>query len=156
MKAPLICLFIFLLLPVISFAQDDIQEKGPHKKLEKLEQIKLMEALKMNEETSVRFFARQGENRRKMRDMEKQSREMLVKINKNLDDKSDKNNSELKKSIDEYLKITVQIQKERMNFINSLSDILSTEQIARLLVFEKNFRDEIRNIIFKEKFKDRK
>lgn len=156
MRYSLFCLFIFMLIPAYLSAQDDHEGKRPFKKIEKLEQIKLIEALKMNEETSVRFFARQQENKKKIREYEKQTREVMEKIKKALDDKLDKNSSEYKKLTDEYLKLSVQIQKERMAFVNSLSDILSSEQIARLVLFEKNFRDEIRNLLFKERFKDKK
>ncbi len=156
MRYLIVLLFMFFCTSVLVKAQDDNDGRRPFKKLDKLEQIKLIEALKMNEETSVRFFARQQEHKRKVRDYEHQSREIMNKLKKDLEDKPEKSSSELKKLTDEYLKLLVQIQKERMSFINSLSDILTTEQIARLLVFEKTFRDEIRNLLYKERFKDKK
>jgi hypothetical protein len=156
MRYSLIGFLILLLFPVFLSAQDDGGERRPFKKLEKLEQIKLIEALKMNEETSVRFFARQQESKKKIREYDKQSRDCLLKMKKILDEKPDKNCSDLKKLSDEYMKLLVKMQKERMSFINSLSDILSTEQIARLILFEKNFREEIRNLLFNEKFRDKK
>jgi hypothetical protein len=49
------------------------------------------------------------------------------------------------------LKNRESIEIKRNQFVNSLDDILSTEQIAKLIVFEKRFRDEIRNVLFDRK-----
>ena len=39
------------------------------------------------------------------------------------------------------------IEKTKRQFIDSIKDILTTEQIAKLVVFEQRFREEIRRII---------
>jgi hypothetical protein len=56
-----------------------------------------------------------------------------------------------KNLIGDLLKTRQQIVTEKQKFIDSLSDILSAGQIARLLVFEKRFREEIRNVLFDKK-----
>ena len=58
--------------------------------------------------------------------------------------------------IDKYLSYDNEIEKEREAFIHSLSDILSVTQIAKLVVFEKKFRDEIRDILFKTRMERRR
>jgi len=155
MKYTFLTFFILLFVSIGILAQDG-HKNSSFNRIENLERIKLMEALKMNEETSVRFFARRMEHKKKLRELDKQSDEILYKIKRTLQDKPDKNSSELKKLSEEYFKLQYQIPKERCNFYSSLGDILSEEQIARLLVFEKNFRDEIKNFIIKDRFKDRK
>jgi hypothetical protein len=156
MKYSFLTLFIILLITVSNRAQDDSKMQPPFKRIENLEKVKLIETLKLNEETSVRLFARRADFKKKMHQYDKQSNEILNKIRKTLEEKSDKNGTELKKLSDEYLKLQNQIPKEKASFICSLSDILTNEQIARLLVFEKDFREEIKNLVFKDRFPDKK
>jgi hypothetical protein len=156
MKYSFLTLFVILFIAVSVRAQDDAKMQPPFKRIENLEKVKLIEALKLNEETSVRFFARRGDFKKKVRQYDKQSNEVLAKIRKLIDEKSDKNGNELKKLSDEYLKLQNQIPKEKASFMCSLSDILTSEQIARLLVFEKDFREELKNLVFKERSPDRK
>ena len=66
------------------------------------------------------------------------------------------NEKELNSMIDKYLSYDNEIEKEREVFIHSLSDILSVTQIAKLVVFEKKFRDEIRDILFKTRMERRR
>ncbi len=120
-------------------------------KFEELEKIKLIEVLQMDEETTLRFFARQSEHK-------KQQDEIQDKIRANIDNmesllKSEKNvgNEEIKSKIDEINKLQLQFEKNRVDFINSLPDILSYEQIAQLIIFEKRFRSEVRKMIMKDR-----
>jgi hypothetical protein len=130
-----------------------MREKGikNREKLEQLEQIKLIEALDLNEETSIRFFARRNDSRREIQEFEKRTDEIILELEKSFDT-DDKNQDEKQKQlISEMLKTRESIELNRIQFINSLNDILSTEQIAKLIVFEKKFRDEIRNVLFERK-----
>ena len=120
-------------------------------KFEELEKIKLIEVLQMDEETTLRFFARQSEHK-------KQQDEIQDKIRTNTDNieallKSEKtvSNEELKSKIDEINELQLQLEKNRIEFINSLPDILSYEQIAQLIIFEKRFRNEVRKMIMKDR-----
>lgn len=61
-----------------------------------------------------------------------------------------------KRLIADLLKTRLQIESEKQKFINSLSDILSTEQIARLLIFEKRFKEEIRSVLFDRRSPNKK
>ncbi len=51
--------------------------------------------------------------------------------------------------VNNYLSVQKQVASEHTKFINSLYDILSNEQIAKLIVFEKRFREEIRHILLR-------
>ena len=76
-------------------------------KFEELEKIKLIEVLQMDEETTLRFFARQSEHK-------KQQDEIQDKIRANIDNMesllSEKNvgNEEIKSKIDEINKLQLQ------------------------------------------------
>jgi hypothetical protein len=155
--------YSFLSLILILFFAGNINAQGyvgggknPSKKIENLEKIKLIETLKLDGDNSVRFFARRDEHNRKLREISKQSEEVIEKMNKLLNDKPEKNSVELKKLSDESLKLDKQMSKERISYVSSLYDILTNEQVAKLIVFERNFKKEIRNFLIKEREKDSK
>jgi hypothetical protein len=127
------------------------QDEEMRAKFEQLEKIKLIETLEMDEETTLRFFARKSEH-------QKQQEEIQEKIKENINNlevifKSGRvaTIEEIKASINEINSMQLQVEQNRADFINSLSDILSYEQIAKLLIFERNFKDEIRKLIMKER-----
>lgn len=145
-------MFVLILLTSISFSQQ-MKERGMKNRdrLEQLEKIKLIESLDLDEETSIRFFARRNDSKNQIRELEKKSDDIISELEKSFKT-GDKNQVEKQKQlISEILKTRESIETKRNEFIKSLDDILSTDQIAKLIVFEKNFRDEIRNILFDKK-----
>jgi hypothetical protein len=58
---------------------------------------------------------------------------------------------ELKSKIDEINNLELQIDKSKVEFLNSLSDILSYEQIAEMIIFEKRFRNEVRKLLMRDR-----
>jgi hypothetical protein len=152
MKKSFIILFVIILLTSISFHQQ-MREKGmKHRdKLEQLEKIKLIEALDLDEETSIRFFARRNDSKKEIQELEQKADAIIFELEKSFNS-DDKNQDEKQKQlISDMLKTRESIELKRNQFINSVDDILSTEQIAKLIVFEKKFRDEIRNVLFDRK-----
>lgn len=147
-----ITLLMVILISSISFPQK-MKEKGMknREKLEQLEKIKLIEALDLDEETAIRFFARRNDSKQEIRELEKKSEDIISKL-ENSFNSEDKNQDETQRMlISEMLKTRESIESRRNQFINSLSDILTVEQTAKLIVFEKKFRDEIRNLILDKK-----
>jgi len=120
-------------------------------KLEQLEKIKLIESLDMDEDTSIRFFARRNESKREIQELEKKTDDIILELEKSFNTEDKNQNVKQKQLISEMLNNRESIEIKRNQFVNSLGDILSTEQIAKLIVFEKRFRDEIRNVLFDRK-----
>ncbi len=152
MKNLFITLLTVILLTSISFSQQ-MKEKGMknREKLDQLEKIKLIEALDLDEETSIRFFARRNESRREVQELEKKSDDIIFELEKSFDSENKNQAEKQEQLISEFLKTRESLELKRSQFINSLDDILSTEQTAKLIVFEKKFRDEIRNVLFERK-----
>ena len=142
---------LFFISGIIIPQRGKWQDEEMRAKFEQLEKIKLIETLEMDEETTLRFFARKSEH-------QKQQEEIQEKIKENINNlevifKSGRvaTIEEIKTSINEINSMQLQVEQNRADFINSLSDILSYEQIAKLLIFERNFKDEIRKLIMKER-----
>ncbi len=160
MKKIIILFSIFFAFNTITKAQmgeGPRDRKSPNgmEKIEQLEKIKLIEVLDMDEETTLKFFARKNEHNNIMKQLMDKSIKQLDAINEKLQEKS-VDEKGLNSMIDKYFSIEDEILKERETFVKSVSDILSVTQIAKLVVFEKRFRDEIRDILFKTKIERRK
>jgi ABC-type nitrate/sulfonate/bicarbonate transport system substrate-binding protein len=130
-------------------------EGGPLKKIEELEKVKLIETLGMDEQTTLKFFAR----RTKYREEQTQLIKNIITLTDQMNDltkKNDvKNNEEVKKMIGQYEDLENRILKQKQDFYNSLSDILTYNQIAKVIVFERKFREEIRAVLFQQRRKGR-
>ena len=146
MKTGFSLFLILSLLPVMIFAQGRRDLKGPREKIEQLEKIKLIEALDMDEQTTLKFFARRNDSRNRI----DQLNDSLDSIVSNLESKFSKRDDQgYKDLVNKYLSIEKQIAAEHAQFINSLYDILTNEQVAKLIVFEKRFREEIRHLLLR-------
>lgn len=117
-------------------------------RIKELEKLKLIETLNMDEETSIRFFARRNEHMRNQRELNEKKENLLRSMENIFDDQSDDEKKELiKTKIKEILDLENEMASERATFLNSLAEILTAEQIAKMLAFELKFRDEIRNLL---------
>jgi len=145
-------MFTILVLSVSSFAQKDKwQDEEMRAKFEELEKIKLIETLEMNDETTLRFFARQSEHKNEQMKMQDEIKANLDDLDAIIKGGRVVTTNELKSKINAINELELQIEKNRVEFINSLPDILSYEQIAQLLLFERRFRNEVRRMIMKDR-----
>ena len=152
MKKLLMIIFTLIVLTSIAYPQQMKERKMNNmEKLEQLEKIKLIESLDVDEDTSIRFFARRNESKREIQELEKKTDDIIFELEKSFNSEDKYQDEKQKQLISEMLKNREAIEMRRNQFINSLDDILSTEQIAKLIVFEKRFREEIRNVLFDRK-----
>lgn len=152
MKNFIFVLTAVLLLACFANAQERMNRNSDaFKKIEELEKIKLIDVLGLNEETTLRFFARRAEYKKAQGDLFASASKILDQMDEAVKKGGDQANPEYKKLISEYLNVENKIVQKRTEFINSLSDILTYQQISKLLIFEKRFRDEIRKMLFKDR-----
>ncbi|MGQ9798083.1 MAG: hypothetical protein ACUVRG_02145 [Ignavibacterium sp.] len=150
MKSLIYVILMFLII-MPARAQEHRERKMMENKIEQLEKVKLIEALDLSEDQSIRFFARRNEHRKEIEKLEIRADEIIRDLEKIVQDSNERNITEQKRLLNEFLDIKIQIENERKQFILSLNDILTTEQISKLVVFEKKFREEIRKILMKRK-----
>ncbi len=153
----LIYVFSLIIFSVLTLNAQGMRNRdaGPMKKIEELEKIKIIEALNMDEPTTLKFFARRTKFRDEQTQLFHDASKILSQIEETAKKSNDKNDPEIKKLVDKYFNIQENILKHREAFIYSLNDILNSQQIAEYMVFEKKFRDEIRNVLFKERMRNR-
>jgi ribosomal protein S15P/S13E len=126
-------------------------------KVNQLEKIKLIEVLEMDEETTLRFFSRRSVHQTKVEELIEQTDGIITQMEDIFKEGKVYTEVELKSLIEEANSIHNQIVQSKSDFINSLDDILTTEQIAKLIIFERRFKNELKRAMFKgrnRKFQD--
>jgi hypothetical protein len=131
---------------------DDHPHDGPPPKIEELYKIKLIETLQMDEETTLKFFSRQSKNKEEMKKINDKGDEILDQLKDKIDSGS---KEEISSLVNAYLKNEDDLNSKRGEFINSLYDILTPAQVAKFMVFERRFREEIRDILIKDRRRGR-
>lgn len=152
MKNILIVLIIVFSFSSLQIAQEHrFKRMDGHKKIDHLEKLKLMEILDLDEETFIRFFSRHSE-------FKKQTRQSMREQDKRLEEMETYFTSEKLITVKEYedliqkfITAERKIIEERETYLKSLSTILKPEQICKLIVFEKRFREEIRDVLLKDR-----
>lgn len=120
-------------------------DKQSFERIQQLMKMRMVETLDLKEEQSVRFIARFNEHDKIRHDLMKQKGEVLDRIEKMLKDGASER--DLEKVIPEALGIDSKLMEERSKFVNSLSDILTVTQRAKLLLFERRFERELRDAV---------
>lgn len=118
-----------------------------HSKIEQLEKIKIIELLNLDEATTLKFFSRRDEHHDSQRALIDKRDLLYDKLNENFKTDEEIN---YKQKIAEIFVIEKEMLAQREKFFNSLKDILTEKQIAELIVFESNFRNEIRHQFIKQ------
>lgn len=152
MKNLLISALVLFILTAVSYPQKMRDKILKNKdKLEQLEKIKLIESLDLNEETSIRLFSRRNDLKKEIENLENRNDEIISDLEKTFNE--DDKNLEAKQTqlLTEFLKNKQEIETRKQQFLTSLNDILSKEQICKFVVFEKKFRDEIRSVLMDSK-----
>jgi len=150
-----ICIIIFSSMQSFSQMRDE-PPQHMRDKLIQLENIKIIETLNMDEETTLRFFSRRNELHTKADNLTKRSDEIITQLEVIFKAGKVYTEAELKSLIVEANNIHTEIVQTKSEFINSLDDILTTEQIAKLIIFERRFKDELKRAMFKgRKYRNR-
>lgn len=152
MKVLFFAVILIIVSSIQSFSQ--MHDKPPHHmrdKLNQLEKIKLIEVLNMNEETTLRFFSRRNEHQVKINELVKRTDEIITQMEFIFKAGKVYTEAELKSLIEEANTMHTEIVQTKSDFINSLDDILTTDQIAKLIIFERRFKDELKRAMFKRR-----
>jgi Spy/CpxP family protein refolding chaperone len=141
-------LVAFLMTALAGTLAAQIEMPIPGRAAERLEQFKklrLMEVLKLDEETSIKFFARYNKQRDELMELNQKRNTLLDELAKlRREDASDK---EFQKVLDELRGMGDPAVEIRVKFFDDISKILTTKQMADYLVFERNFIRNVREIM---------
>jgi hypothetical protein len=143
----ILVLLILIALPEAMSQNRERRGPDPHRKINQLEKVKLMEVLNLDDETAVKFFNMKDQHQTKMRGLRDESDEILDNIEETLSSEESKKSSSLTKMLERFKALELEMTSGRVSFLKEAELILSPEKYARYLVFERNFRAEIRELI---------
>ncbi len=122
----------------------------PRERMEQFRKMKLLEYLNLDEETSARFITRYNKHQDEMHELFKQRAEAIDALGEAVKDSREK---EYQKCINDVLAVDKKIFDARMQFLDGLGDILTKKQQAKVIVFERDFNRDVREMILDSKGK---
>jgi Spy/CpxP family protein refolding chaperone len=144
-----VMMFALMLAAAVALAQPEPHPGGPpdarFERLEQLRKVRMIDELGLKEEQSVRFFARLSEFDKRRRDLMHERHEMLNKLEQMIKENADE--KELEKMFPVLVSNDQRMGEEKAKFFASLSDVLSVQQRAKLLTFERAFEKELREAV---------
>ena len=141
----LVLISIFFILAQ-AIAQDQLPLHGPAaERITQYKKLRLMEVVQMNEETSVRFFARYNKHEENILAIGRERNELIDQLQKL--SKSNSNDEALENVIKDIGMSEEKVLEERTKFIKELRDILSLKQLSQFIVFERNFNKNLRELM---------
>lgn len=114
-------------------------------RLEQYKKLRLMEVLKLDEETSLRFFARYNKQREELTAANDKRNLILDDIAKMR--RGNAADADYQKALNEIRGLTKSTVDIRERFLDDIAGILTPRQIAEYLVFERNFVRNVREIM---------
>ena len=142
-------LFIFTML-VLTFAYGSAQDQAPMRgpgaeRIEQFKKVRLMETLKMDDETSIRFFSRYNKYMESLHAIQKDHNTLVDQLQKLT--ASNANNPDIEQAIKDIVMSEEKIAETRSKFLEELKGVISVKQIGEYVVFERNFNRNLREIM---------
>lgn len=134
---------IFSFIINLCFAQQDTSNKIY--KFRQTYKKKLIEQVGLSEQVAEKYLDIQIEFRSKIRDIAKERKELMEYIENNPE------SPDIGKKLDKLFSLEDEAYKNRKNYIASIKEILTPEQIAKTMILQKETRK-----LIKEKSKDKK
>jgi hypothetical protein len=141
----LFCLVLVAGSPLFGQPPGGDQNDKPMERLERLRNLRMVEMLDLKEDQSVRFFARLKEHDQTRHELRKERNEVLDKIERLV--RNHAPDQEYEQPFAEIAAIDQKMAQEGQSFISGLKDILTVEQRAKLMLFERRFEGELREAI---------
>lgn len=131
---------LFLLMLMFStgaFAQDDFRDKIEDIKLEKL-----TAKLEIDGAVKEQFTEKYKDFSRSMRELNRARAKAYKKMNENIE-----SGDGLDSLVASVLDYEAQISQKRADFITDMKEMLTPKQIAKMIVFERKFNNEIKKLL---------
>jgi len=146
-------IFFTLVLLQVAFAQTFPPQRpnfprAPGERMQRLEQfkkIRLMEVLQLGEQESIRFFSRYDKFQEELRGLERERSNIIDDLDSLV--KRDEKSEAYQKDFDEIVALGQRVADARTRFYKEVRGILTPRQVAKLIVFDRDFGRELREII---------
>lgn len=129
--------FIFALVAQRAFAQNDIREKIERIKLEKM-----IKKMNLDDQTASAFKEKYQDFSKNMRELNQKRAKAFMELNKSVE--SGEGTDSLLNTVLDY---ESQIDQARLNFVEDMKSLLTSKQIAIMIIFERRFNAELKKLI---------
>jgi len=144
--------FVYVLAGLVSIfvtvaaqdAQTPVQGKAAER-VEQFKKIRIMEVLGLDEQASIKFFARYNKNLEMMKDLRQKQVQALARIQNLRKDKASDN--DYATVVSELRSLEDQVSQTKSKYIDDLKDVLTNKQLAEYLVFELRFQQNLRDLV---------
>jgi hypothetical protein len=140
----IIAALLLLCVASVAFSQEEDGERG-RKRIEDYRRMKLIETLNLNEEQSIRFFAREKDFRQLERGMTEQRQASIERLRQLSG--GNPGDADVVKELQTLASINADILAKRRDYLLSLKDIITLKQIAQLVVFDDSFARELKRLL---------
>ncbi len=141
MKKTYKILVLLLFFGIVSlkpaYAQDDFREKLQEIKLEKL-----TKKLELDDNTKLVFIDKYKAFASDMKDLNKKRAKTYKLMTENIE-----SGNGMDSIVNQLLDYEEQINNKREAFVTDMKSILSSQQIAKMIVFERKFNNEIKKLL---------
>lgn len=149
MRSPWYVLLLVLMFASGAIAQQHFPQEGRERpgreRLNQFRKMRLIEALNLNEEDAVRFFAKQTAHEGTIHDLMNSRGDAMDDLKKAVQKKG--NTTDIQKSVDLVLDTDQKIFAERQRYQAELRKFLTPEEFAKFLMFEQNFGRQMRDAL---------
>jgi hypothetical protein len=144
----LLTILALVLISSCSFAQGGappVPDNKPIERLDRLRKMRLIESLDLKEDQSVRFLARLNEQEKTRKELRKQRGELLDKVEQMVGNHASA--ADFDQVFSGVFALDQKLIESSRVFVEGLKDILTPEQRAKMLLFERHFENELRDAI---------
>lgn len=141
----------FNVTPILA-QTNKIENKTEKKEVEKIQlfkKLKLIEVLKINDETAEQLLLKLNYFEAQMKSKNAEIQSSLSQLHEIV--KSKKNTASIKEQNDKLLKLYDELQNLSKNRLLAVRQILDEENYAKFLLFESRFRKELREHLKKQR-----
>ncbi len=135
------------IIMVVAQPPEELREgkRRPSERLESYKKVRMIEVLKLDEETGLKLVNRYNEHRKIVKQLENDRGDVMDKLESQI--QSSTADAELQKTFGELYEIERKIMESRRKYLENLKEIFSTKQIAEYIIFERNFMKDLRNVV---------
>jgi hypothetical protein len=145
MTTKIIAALVVVLCTGLSNAQDRPDQFRGQQRVEQFKKLRMIEALKLDEETSVRFFAKYNKHEDVLREINKQRDDLIDQLQEGRKSNSDR--AGMEKIFTDLTALDTKQAEERQRFLDDMKTVLSTQQIADFVIFERDFARNLRQLM---------
>jgi hypothetical protein len=138
-------LFLLLIAAPLLRAQEDVEDPGARERIAEFRRMKMIEKLDLNEDQAIRLAVREKDFRQQMQALEQKRDDQFEALRKLVREKA--GDDALRAGMEAIRSINMEFVQKRNDYVLSLGDILSVNQMAHLVVFDNTFQKELKRMI---------